>query len=196
MRALKMTKNNGGLTQPEVNAMIGDQIQRLENRFRSLGCGTEVGCIAGKRHEQMHAEKLNSDIENLKTFRTSTTEKEKIVANKFSEVLIMLNDVLGRMTEILHTVDRNEKNVDKLDTRLWLFLSAVGLMCFGTIWATYTSMEKISASVKTINSVDIKNQVSTETYMALMLEQFSGKSIDQILKEHSTQKEKIKDVEK
>jgi hypothetical protein len=198
-----MAKNNGGLTQPEVDTIVGNHIQRLEGRLRSLGCGTDVGCLAGKRHEQMHADKLNSEIENCKAFRKNAFDKEKVIANKFSEVLIMLNDVLGRMSEIMRSVDRNEKSVEdnkkeigKLDTRLWVFFSAVVLMCVGTVGATYHSMAKISAAVKTINSVDIENQNSTETYMALLLEQIAGKPITQILQEHTKQKGKLDAIKK
>jgi hypothetical protein len=220
-----------GINQKELDLMIKDVQITLEKQFRANGCGTEVGCMAGKAHFRMHEDKLASDINDFKNFKKDTEFEGKTVAKKITEASIMLHDVLARMVSLFDTVkfidekaNRNaddlksleaktEKNISavaedagerikEFDVRLWGVFAAMFLMCIATIWAAYTSAKtanEVNASVSKINSVDINNQASTETYMALLVEQLSGKPISEVVKEHERNRimiEKTKGVKK
>lgn len=197
-----MTK---GLTQAETSNLIKAEIDKYAKTINALGCGSEVGCMAGKKHFQHHADKLESDINNLKTAQKENIEEHKMAASKMSEAATKLHDVardFAQMTKdflgLSKTIDDNkesandkidkvEKNLHWKDVQLWGIFSAVVIMCVAAVWSA-SSAKQVQKSVSSINSVDIKNQISTETFLAMGLELFTGKNIDVLLKEHAAKK--------
>jgi hypothetical protein len=208
--------SNGWITKQELDFIIKSQmmisenqidekIKKSEEKIRAMGCGTEVGCLAGKRHEAMHADKLDSDIQDFKNFKRSTEEENKIVSKKMSELLIMFNDVLNRMQSMLthfdfvdakikatdKCVDDNKKetgdSIKDFDRRIWGIFVAIFLMVLTSIW----SVMKVNSTVGKINSTDIANQGNTEAWMAVLAVNQTGKPVEQILREYYESKKKI-----
>ncbi len=175
------------MNQAEVSAIVREVMEKWRDQINALGCPTEVGCVAGKRHFQEHADKWASDIEDFKNYIKDNNAENKETTSKLSAMTIMLHDAIGELGATLKQVGDLKVAFEKYDGKLWAIVMIILGLAVGTIWASYN----VSASVKQINSVDIKNQTSTETYMAILVEQLSGKPIDAVVKEHMDKKTKI-----
>jgi len=193
---------NVGLSSAEVTALINDSIQQLDSkidRMIALGCNSEAGCRAGKKHFQEHQDKWASDINNLKENRKAQEKENKDVSKKLSEVVIMFHDTIRDLSGVLKNVqelkndltevkektipeceERSERRIKIIDARLWgllvIFLGAL----LGILWNGVA----VKNTVGKINSVDVKNQERTETWLKLMAGYVSGKPPEEVQKEY------------
>lgn len=153
-----------GLSQSEVSNLITLEIEKHKEKINSLGCNTEIGCMAGKKHFQMHEDKLTSDIFNLKTGVTKLMGDSQRSEVQAAEMLVSFKDAVDQFREAIKEV--NEK-IKLTDARIWGVFTGILLLVIATIWANYN----IAHSVSKINSVDISNQANTEKFFQLIIEQ-------------------------
>jgi len=179
------------MNQAEVTNLIKEEMEKWKRRINSLGCSSEIGCVAGKAHFQMHENKLNSDILAFKNYMKDNEMDKNKTANKLSEVTIMLHDVVTNLANLLSNYGELQEVVGGLNKKLWSIVLIIFGLCVGTVWKVSSSVEKVSTEVATVNSTDVENQVSTETYMILMLEELSGKTIEELLTQHRSRQPEI-----
>jgi hypothetical protein len=178
----------------EIAKRVADQsIKDLEegrNSPSGIGCQSQLGCIAGKKHDAYHKFKLDSDINNLLEFRDSQLKENQNIAKNLSEAAANINiasfelrSISEKQKEIKDEIKENEghderewskrdKRLHWYDVRQWGIFSAIVLMCLGTIWAT-----------NRVNSVDRDNQINTESLMIYLAAKVSGEPLDDIKKE-------------
>lgn len=135
------------MNQQEVNVLIQSEMNMLEERLKSLGCNTEIGCLAGKKHFQEHADKWASDIHNLKSYTKENDKENKVVRQKLSEVTIMLHDVIKDLSNLLKNYSSVEKRVDRFDVKLWGVVVIILTLCIGTLGSSYLVFNSIGDRV-------------------------------------------------
>lgn len=89
----------------EFEEIADKKAKQLENKFKANGCGTEVGCFFGKKHVQMHGDKLDSDINNLKEYQKRQEKENRDVTKKLSEAIMSFHEVLGDLSSLLKKVN-------------------------------------------------------------------------------------------
>lgn len=175
-----------------------DNLKSLEEKvdqIKALGCNTEVGCFAGKKHFQEHADRWESDIYNLKEGQKYQEKENKEVSKKLSEVIIMFHDTIKDLSNVLRSVKELKTNVRDIETeqipksecrsearikgvsnRVWaIIMIFVGTMV-GLIWNTL----EVKRSVSKVNQGDLNNQARTEAWLSMMLANLANKSEDEV----------------
>jgi len=167
---------NGGLTQADVEIIIRQEMDKLQSHFKSLGCGSEVGCPMGKRHFQEHADKWSSDINDSKEYMKTNDEANRVTAGKLEIASSLLHEACADIKNMLQTFSLikgdHEKRMDRLDSKLfsldlkfWGVMVLLVSLAITAFWKGSEFTSSLSSSVKTINSVDRANQMRTENLM-------------------------------
>lgn len=189
----------------QVKNIVQEQIQELETRRATIGCATTIGCVKGKELDNFVNGTYASDKNDITQFIKRQDSINEKMAAKFSEVMIMLHDVLGRAESIIlnmvsydERIKKAESKVDAVDNRVWGIFAAIVVACALTVfgvWKTQNGVDRINRSVGQINSVDIANQQRLEAYLAVLATNLSGKSTDKILAEHMEKLDVMKNQE-
>jgi hypothetical protein len=176
----------------QVKNIVQEQIQDLETRRSVVGCASKVGCVKGKELDNFVNGIYSSDKNDIFQFIKKQDAINEIMGNKFTEAMHMLQNVLGEIGVLVKTISaqdkrieaealKTEKNIAKIDGRLWSTFAAIVIACILTVWGVW----KVQNNVGKINSVDINNQFRTEAYLATLATMLSDKTTEQILAEHS-----------
>lgn len=159
------------------------EFETSRNSKTGMGCQSQLGCIAGKKHDAYHKYKLDSDINNLLEFRTAQLKENKIIIQNLTDAANNINIAALQFQNIKEDVKENkkqgetewqkrDKRIHWFDVRNWGIFAAIIVMCFGTIIATI----KITAENKI-------NQGNTKGLMLYLAAKISKQPLEDIKNE-------------